>query len=106
METEIASGGRYSFGGMLNSGIEETPEADHVLLDGFKIQEDFEMYIRLAGYDYFRGFDLSRETDLAAISNRVYEGFSKPLWETLKHHLFIAHIPKNLLQALSELCMR
>ena len=89
---------------MMKSGIGDTPEVNHVILDEFKIQDDVKMYRKLPGCDGFRCFDLPGESGLAAISNRVYEGFAKTPWSMLRHHLFVAHIPKKLLKALSEPC--
>ena len=60
------------------------------------------MYSRLPDYEDFRGFDLSGGNDLTAISNRIYEGFAKHPWLTLKHHLFIAQCLRNYLKPLSK----
>ena len=42
----IDSGGKYSFANFLKSGIEETIEANHAILDEFKIREEAVMYSR------------------------------------------------------------
>ena len=91
---------------MLKSGIEDAPEVNQALLGEFKIREDVKMRIRLPGYGDFRGFDFRGEADLSEIPKRVYEGFAKPPWPSLKHHILIAHIPKKLFKALSELRMQ
>ena len=59
---------------MLKSGIGDTREVNQALLCEFKIREDVEMYIQFPVYDDFRGFGLSGETDLTAISKRICEG--------------------------------
>ena len=64
------------------------------------------MRIQLPGIVDFLGFNLPIEADLAAISNRVYRGFAKPPWSTLKHHLFNAHIPKKSFKSVCELCIQ
>ena len=38
------------------------------------------------------------ETDSAAISNRIYEGYAKPPRLTLKRHLFSMRMPGELLK--------
>ena len=81
---------------MQKSGIGETPDVDHAILCEFKIQDDVKMYSQLQEYDDFWRFDFPQETDLSAISKRVYEGFPTPPWSPIKHHLFIAHIPKEI----------
>ena len=63
---------------MLKSSIGHTREVNHVLLDKFKIQGEVKMYSQLPDYDDFRRFYLPNETDLTAISGRIYEGFAKP----------------------------
>ena len=60
------------------------------------------MYSQLRDYDECHGFGLSGETDLTAISYRIYERFSKPSWLTLKHHLFAMRIPNKLFRDLRE----
>ena len=84
---EVDLAGKYSLAIMTKSGIEDNQEANQLLLDGFKIQEDVKMYIQLPDYGDFRGFYLANESDLAAISKRGYEGFARPSRPTLKHHL-------------------
>ena len=74
-----------------------------VLLGEFMIREDVKMYNRLPVYAYCLRFDLSNEIELSAISSRLSEGFAKPSWITLKHHLFNTHIPKNLFNAIRKL---
>ena len=60
------------------------------------------MYIQLPGYDDFRGFDVSNENDLTAISKLFYEGFSKPSRLTHKRHIFRMNMPKKLRNAIRE----
>ena len=64
------------------------------------------MYMKFPGYYDFRGLDLSIATYMAAISNRLYEGFAKPPWGTRKHHLLSSHIPKKFFKSLIGLCVR
>lgn len=89
---------------MPKSGICDTQAANRVLLDALKIPEGVEMYMQLPDYYDFHGFDLPSKADLSAISKRIYEGFAKPSWPTLKHHLFIAHIQKKSFKAIMGIC--
>ena len=106
LEREIDLGGEYSFSRMTKSGIGDNREVSRSILDEFKIQQDVKMYIQLPVYDGFRRFDSPGGSDLAVISQRMYDGFEIPSWPTLKHHLFIAHIPKKLFKSLREIRMR
>ena len=61
------------------------------------------MLSRLPGCYDFRGCDLSIGSDLALSSDRIYEGFAKPSWVTIKRHLFRTHIPKKSLKDVREI---
>ena len=72
---------------MEKSGIEDTPEENQVLLGEFNLQENVTMYSQVPDYDDPRGSDLPNEKDLTAISKRIYGGFARPPWLTLKRRL-------------------
>ena len=91
---------------MQKSGIGYIREVNRELLGDFKIQEDVKMYMQLPDYDDLRGLDLPGETDLTGISKRIYGGFGKPSWLTLKRHLFRPHIQTQLFKAISEICIQ
>ena len=96
LEKETNVGGKYSFVNMMNPSIGNPHAVNHVLLEEFKIPDDVKMYILLLCYGDFRGLDLPGGADLAAISNRIYEGIAKPSLLTLKHHLLLMHMHKKL----------
>ena len=54
------------------------------------------MYIRLPDYDDFQGYDLGADGILSQIAHGIYDNSHHPSWGTLKHHLLMAEIPKNI----------
>ena len=54
------------------------------------------MYIRLPDYDDCQCYDLGADGILSRIGHKIYPNFRKQSWETLKHHLLMAKIPKKL----------
>ena len=40
--------------------------------------------------------------ELSAIPKRIFTGFPNPEWRALIHHLFNAHVPKKLANAIGE----
>ena len=61
------------------------------------------MYTQLLDYGDFRCFDLSGETDLAAIPIRVFVRLAQTSCPTLNRHLFNALIQTKSLRALRTL---
>ena len=47
LEKEVYLGGKYSPASMVKSGIDDTMDSNHVLLDAFKIQENVKMHMQL-----------------------------------------------------------
>ena len=93
-----------SHGGIcLNPSWNGEKEARAVLVANFKHRDDFKMHSQLPDYDDFQGYDLGIETILSQISQKIYSYFRKPPWKTLKHHLFMAEIPKNLFRELRNI---
>ena len=87
--------GKYYVVNMMTPSIENPHGLNHAILAEFTIQEDDKMYIGLPDYYDFRCFGWPKSCDLAAISNRSYEGFPRPSRLTLKHHLIIMRMPKK-----------
>ena len=71
-------------------------EAPIVLMTDFKHHVDLKMYSRLPDYDDFQRYDLGMGVVLSQIAHKMYANFHKPSWQTSKHHLFTAEIPKKL----------
>ena len=54
------------------------------------------MYMQLPDYDDFQGYDLGVGGILSQIAHNIYANSHKPSWQTLKHHLLVAKIPKKI----------
>ena len=61
----------------------------------FKHQEDLKTYSQLPYYDDLQGYDLGVGGILSQIAHKIYANSHNPSWKTLKHHLFMAKIPKK-----------
>ena len=61
------------------------------------------MYSQLPDYDDLQCYDLGVEAILRQIDQKIYANFHKPSWRTLKHHLFMAGIPKKIFRELRNI---
>ena len=64
LEAKIDLRGKYSFANMIRSNLEESNEANAVLMSEFPQQEDVKLYSQLPDYDDFRGYDLGIDEQL------------------------------------------
>ena len=81
---------------MLKSNLEESNEANAVLISEFPQQEDIKLYSQLPDYDDFRGYDLGIDEQLEKSDTLIYANFRKHPWQTSKRHLFTAKVPQKL----------
>ena len=86
--------------------ISDTQKVNKVLIDEFNVQWCVKIYSPLPDYSDFRGFDFPNGADLTAISKRICEGFAKPSWLALKHHLLSMYVAKKLFKSLREISIR
>ena len=87
---------------MMKSSLGNTKEAHLGVSDDFEQQEDVKLYSQLPDYDDFQGYDLGVGGVLSRIAHKIYAGFHKPSWRTLKHHWFMAKIQKKLFRELND----
>ena len=73
---------------MSKSSLVDTKEAHLAILDNSKQQEDVKLYGQLPAYDDLQCYDLGQEDILRQVAQRIYANYHKPLWRTLKRHLF------------------
>ena len=85
---------------MSRSSLENENESRVVSANYFKQKEDLKMYIQLPDYDDFQCYYLGPEGIPSQISHKIYANFHKPSWQTWKHHLRMAKIPKKLVREL------
>ena len=96
LEVENDLSGKYSFANMIRSNLEESNEANAVLRSEFPQQEDAILYSQLPDYDDFRGYDLGIDEQLERAATLIFANFYKPSWQTSKHHLFTAKVPRKI----------
>ena len=75
------------------------------ILDGFKIQEDVNMYSQIPEYDDFRCFDSPAETDLVEIRNAPMKDFRSRYGQLLNIIYLGLFISKEFLLAIMEICV-
>ena len=87
---------------MSRASLKGGNEARVVSANDSKQREDLKMYSQLPDYDDFQGYDLGVGGVLSRIAHKIYAGFHKPSWRTLKHHWFMAKIQKKLFRELND----
>ena len=102
LEKGVDLGGEYSLAGMMQSGFEDTQDANQALLDEFKIQDGVKMYRRLPEYGDFLGFYVANDADSVVISKRAYGDFRNRHFQLLNSFPNTS-IPKKLRRAVGAL---